>query len=777
MFSWLLDTTVVAALLAALVIVTGRLSRSAPAVRHALWLIVLIKFLLPPLFPAPYSPIQLTENPSPFPPAEERVNPVAAHSDVDSLTRPIASAATIPEEQRSLDVPGTHVRASSAIAPSGDWPSSDWFLALWSSAAAWGLMVVWLASGCIVAGRQIVRIARLRRLARDARHVPGWLEGEVAALAAKLQIRPPSLVVAEGIRTPFVWCWGRPRLFWPADLAQPPEPRRWHGVIAHELAHLKRRDHLVAWLELAAGWLWWWNPVFWYVRSQLRESAEQACDAWAVSVLPHARRAYAETIVEVTELVSQTALPAPALGASSGARRTFQRRLTMILCERVPCKLSWRGLIAAAMLALVALPSWLVAQAPTKKDKPAAGDAAQGAKPDQLEVYGQVKAIDAAGNTITLGGKGFEKTFSVAPDARVILDDGTGDRFGFQPGKLADVAEGLPVTLRLSTDQKVVGVWIEGPSLKAVLKSVDAANHLLTVAVSVAKGEPLQDKTFEVAKNAKLVIAADKGKDKTAAPPPAKQLTDLPAGAALLLKLSADQKVVGRIQVDQPSVHGTLKSVDATKHQVILRLKSGKDEAGEEHTYDLAKDVKVTIDGQVAKLSDLPTEAPATIKLSFDQKEVLGIQVEGSQVFGVVKVVDASSRSVTIAEKMGEKTFEVAKDASILVDDKPQKLDDVPAEAFVTAKLSADQKIVRSLQAAGRTVHGTVRAIDDVNKEITVEIPKEGEATFKFADDLRVLKGDKQTTAGISDLKPDREVALFFSADQKAIRRIVVLEE
>src|SRR5439155_22343931 len=129
---------------------------------------------------------------------------------------------------------------------------------------------------------------------------------------------------------------------WPSALLEPSDAKHssdadyWQGVIAHELAHLARRDHWVAWIELAGSWLWWWNPVFWYVRSQLRESAELACDARVVAALPESRRAYAEALIEVSELVSKTVPLAPVLGASSGVGKSFRRNLTMILREQVP---------------------------------------------------------------------------------------------------------------------------------------------------------------------------------------------------------------------------------------------------------------------------------------------------------------------------------------------------------------------------------------------------------------------------------------------------------
>jgi hypothetical protein len=132
-------------------------------------------------------------------------------------------------------------------------------------------------------------------------------------------------------------------------------------VLIHELAHLRRRDHWVGWLQVLATCLWWWHPLFWYVRRQLRANAELACDAWVLWALPDGRRAYAEALIEVSERVSRLAAPVPALGMG-GSRRDFERRLTMIMRETVPCRVSRGGLVALGALALVVLPAWSLAQ-------------------------------------------------------------------------------------------------------------------------------------------------------------------------------------------------------------------------------------------------------------------------------------------------------------------------------------------------------------------------------------------------------------------------------
>ena len=69
--------------------------------------------------------------------------------------------------------------------------------------------------------------------------------------------------------------------------------------MTHELAHLRRGDHWVSRLELAAGLIWWWNPLYWLARARLNAEAELACDAWVVWAFPKDRLAYAEVLFEI----------------------------------------------------------------------------------------------------------------------------------------------------------------------------------------------------------------------------------------------------------------------------------------------------------------------------------------------------------------------------------------------------------------------------------------------------------------------------------------------
>jgi tetratricopeptide (TPR) repeat protein len=126
-------------------------------------------------------------------------------------------------------------------------------------------------------------------------------------------------------------------------------------VLAHELAHLRRRDHWSAWFELVVQGLHFWNPLFWLARRNLHRAAELACDGWAVARFPAERRAFAGALVATAERASARFVPRAAQAIGSDAR-DFEERLVRIL-HADPSPRRWRGALAAAgLVAALSLP-------------------------------------------------------------------------------------------------------------------------------------------------------------------------------------------------------------------------------------------------------------------------------------------------------------------------------------------------------------------------------------------------------------------------------------
>jgi beta-lactamase regulating signal transducer with metallopeptidase domain len=124
----------------------------------------------------------------------------------------------------------------------------------WSGGMVALLFTVW-ALGCVfVVVRVVMRERKLwDGVSAGAASDPA-LDRRVREVAARIRLKGalPDVRVLSGIDSPFLWSplssLGR-RAFCivPAHIAELP-----NSVLAHELLHLKRRDHWVAWAEFAA---------------------------------------------------------------------------------------------------------------------------------------------------------------------------------------------------------------------------------------------------------------------------------------------------------------------------------------------------------------------------------------------------------------------------------------------------------------------------------------------------------------------------------------------
>lgn len=99
----------------------------------------------------------------------------------------------------------------------------------------------------------------------------------------------------EGIDSPFVLGFLRPRIYIPFGLSQRTE----ECVIAHERAHLARRDYIIKPLAFLILSVHWFNPFVWVAYILLCRDIEYACDERVVKGLDtDERKAYAFALLE-----------------------------------------------------------------------------------------------------------------------------------------------------------------------------------------------------------------------------------------------------------------------------------------------------------------------------------------------------------------------------------------------------------------------------------------------------------------------------------------------
>lgn len=183
--------------------------------------------------------------------------------------------------------------------------------------AATLLVLIWLAGVAIAALRAVSDYRAAAAIVRRARPFPG---GARAAL--------PLLVTAE-LPVPAVFGILSPAILLPVEAAAWPAERL-SAVLAHEMAHIERRDCALELVARLAGALNWFNPLVLGALRRLRVERELACDARALTkdVDPHH---YAAALVEV----ARRALGArqPAMLAMSRAPE-LERRVVQLLAPR-----------------------------------------------------------------------------------------------------------------------------------------------------------------------------------------------------------------------------------------------------------------------------------------------------------------------------------------------------------------------------------------------------------------------------------------------------------
>jgi beta-lactamase regulating signal transducer with metallopeptidase domain len=222
------------------------------------------------------------------------------------------------------------------------------------------LALLWLtgsATWFLLAG---IRIARFRRLLDHAAPASPELQAEAIFLAERLGLaRCPTVRVMPLALSPLVWglVGGRAWLVLPADLLDRLKPEERSALLAHELAHLRRRDHWVRWLEIAALGLYWWHPVAWWARREIARAEEQCCDAWVVWSLPGAAVAYAKALLKTVDFLSESRRVLPVAASGAGHVRSLKRRVAMILrLMPSPPRLGWPARAGALLLGLLVLP-------------------------------------------------------------------------------------------------------------------------------------------------------------------------------------------------------------------------------------------------------------------------------------------------------------------------------------------------------------------------------------------------------------------------------------
>ena len=460
-----LGNAVAAALLAPVAAAIGALSGRRPSWAHGLWLLVLLRLVMPPLWAVPVGGVGPTPRPAAVP-ASARPEPVFEARP----TRP-STVGVAPDPGALAPLPGWPVSVHRPRSLLADPPASAPGAAVAPGPPPWRSLAlgVWLVGTAAWSALAARRIARFGRALRGATPASAELRGHVAGLAGQVGLRRvPEVALVEGHVGPMVWAFvGRPRLIVPAALWATLDTPARDALLLHELAHLKRGDHRVRLLELLATGLYWWHPALWWARRGLHRAEERCVDALVVATRPGSARAYASALLDVVDFLSTgraASSPPLAVGMGRARHRHLEGRIAMIMRDEAPRRPSRLGALGLLGLGVLLLP-W----SPT-----AARQAAQ-EEPKKAATIGRAAAGPGDG---PLG----------AVDARIKLAEAERDRVRTLRAQMSisqievDRAEGALSVLRQARAE------VLGARAEEVERAREAV-ELLEVQLEVKRGE------------------------------------------------------------------------------------------------------------------------------------------------------------------------------------------------------------------------------------------------------------------------------------------------
>lgn len=229
-FLKIMNMSITASWLVLAVLVMRLLLKKAPRFLSVImWALVGLRLMLPFSFESVFSLIPSTETVPPEILYEQAPQVQTGIEAFNSAINPVISEALAP-------APGVSVNPLQVIT----------WLAGWVWIIGMAAMVIYSLISCL----------RIRRKLREA---------------APLQ---DNIWLCDRIDTPFIFGLFRPRIYLPSNMVAQDIPY----VLAHEQAHLKRKDHLWKPLGFLLLTIHWFNPLLWLAYILLCRDIEAACD-------------------------------------------------------------------------------------------------------------------------------------------------------------------------------------------------------------------------------------------------------------------------------------------------------------------------------------------------------------------------------------------------------------------------------------------------------------------------------------------------------------------
>lgn len=311
------------------------LNKRSAHVRYLLWLIILVKCLIPPLLTIPLAVLP-----------EQVENPVISASPGPQAEHEVPLAAAEPQPQYIV----VKSQPDSAAGPA--------IRELVFTAGRAG--IVWICGSILYLTWILICAVRFQIRLKQRRIIPEEpLKKEIEDMAEQfwptLKVRAYLL---EGISQPFVWGLWRGSIYLPANFARTTAGRKRQAILLHEMAHVARADALVNLIQGIAQGIYWFHPLVWIANRIIRSEREKCCDETAIAKLKTTPKEYGWAIVEVLTAEYHSRMAIPSLAVAGPAKNIEDRLKTIMNPKRkFYARPTFIGLCTVLFLASILIPT------------------------------------------------------------------------------------------------------------------------------------------------------------------------------------------------------------------------------------------------------------------------------------------------------------------------------------------------------------------------------------------------------------------------------------
>ncbi|MEO6757922.1 MAG: M56 family metallopeptidase [Saprospiraceae bacterium] len=155
----------------------------------------------------------------------------------------------------------------------------------WVENHAFWVVLFWTAGFSISLIKLLGGLYYLQQLQKTSVVPAASWQNKLDAMRKQLGVsRPVAFLESAFVRSPIAWGYFKPLIFFPVGLVNQLTAAEVESILAHELAHIARRDWLFNMLQAFVEAVFYFHPVVWWISSIVCTERENCCDDTAVQL-------------------------------------------------------------------------------------------------------------------------------------------------------------------------------------------------------------------------------------------------------------------------------------------------------------------------------------------------------------------------------------------------------------------------------------------------------------------------------------------------------------